>query len=290
MRIRLLNFLSCCFVITFGAIPTTYAGIERCDTALIAVSGVNPWRHEVNAKSRKLNIDGDWPEVGHTEYREVSELPGAFIFLSFLQWDMNMIFTRASIYAEGGYKAASKTVVPHDHPDVEKLNRTTSGQDLKSDDIIEFFKKAIQLGKTDPKYKLNSAEAEFYYKVLPILRKKRKRFVVLAFSYQSMFTYQENVGHEIMHAQYFLLPKYRKVVKKFWKNRVRPNDKTEIRAILSQQAGHDPADEALMENEFQAYTLEVGAENDLLQRYLKSYRTGLRNALKTEGFTPIQIR
>jgi len=263
-----------------------------------AGSGIGAWRKRLDKEGRDrvketIKRDGALGPTGAlTECAETAEIPGVFLCQSFFQNDLNGIFGRLSFYAEGGYELGRGTLVDTKNWELVALNLTTQGHDLKRGDLLEAFGKmsdACSKGKKDlcP----TPYEAEFYRKILVPISRQYKSFVVLGFSYQAFDTYQSNVGHEMMHAQYFMIKNYQDAVHEYWLSI--PDDKPDsdrekIKKALAEE-GYDPKDDALMENEFQAYVLEPGAEDDRLGQFVPAHRAPLTQVLRKHGVAPIQV-
>jgi hypothetical protein len=251
--------------------------------------GVKAWRESLRSTGGALIESGAMSGVGYNECAEIAEIPGAFVCLSFFELDMNKMLGRAGVYAEGGYVLPRGTFPKETDPDVRKLNLEVEGQDLKSEDLVPFFDGMLaRCAAGDKDLCLNPSETAFYANVLKPIEAKFKKFVILGFSAQSFDSYQVNLGHEMMHAQYMMQPKFKDVVDRFWA--AMPDaDKAAIRRILAKNA-YDPRDEFLMRNEFQAYLLEPEAAGDMMKDYVPKYRQAVIEALARQNVTPIQVQ
>jgi hypothetical protein len=257
-----------------------HGGIELVTTKIRVTDGIALWRQEIDRRGRELiKANSGLGPTGLIECREAEEIPAAYLCLSFFQYDLNRLFGRASIFAEGGYELGRGSLANESHPDMAKLNLTTQGHDLKSSDLLTFFK----MSETS----WNPYEKKFHDNVLLKLKKRHGKFVVLGFSYQAFDSYQSIVGHEVMHAQYLLQPQYAKTVANFW-GTLSADERSAIRSALKEEA-YDPADEELMKNEFQAFVLEPDAETDRLAKFAQRYRVRLMNLLQQARIAPVQI-
>jgi len=275
----------------FSAGPAAWAdGVTLLPDKVSAHSGVRDWRARMDEKGRALIKEGKLDPAGYMECAETAELAGVAMCQSFFQLDLNKTFGRASIFAEGGYVLSKGAIAKHDDPDMLKLNLTTDGHDLKSSDLNTFFGKIhAACAAGNAALCPNPAEEQLYRNVLTPMAKKYKRFVVIGFSYQSFGDYQGDVGHEIMHAQYFMDPRYHDAVTRFWRADVSGEQKRRIREALQAEA-YDSHDENLMINEFQAFVLEPGGDEDFLKAFVPPYREKLIAALRKAGAPPIEIQ
>ncbi len=235
--------------------------------------------------------EGEYPESGLTECKEVVEVQRAFLCLSFTQSEMNKALTRASIYVEGLMGIEADTVVPLSNYVYLRLQNMVGGHDLKVSRLIQFYEdvqEACFESSGDPDICLNPNEEEIFNKLILPLAKEDKEAVVITFAIRSSMSYQMVVSHEIMHAQYFLQDEYQKVIDEFWENDVSDEDKSEIASILSRV--YNVEDELLLKNEFQAYILMAGAEASYLKRFLSKYRDLIFTKMRKVEVEPIQVQ
>jgi hypothetical protein len=162
------------------------------------------------------------------------------------------------------------------------------GHDIPSTNLVNFYKSVLQLcqqsnGNSDvcP----SPSEKEFFEKFVGPVASQHPIFVVITTTFARSVTYVEIVSHEIMHGQYFLLAPYRATVDTFWKG-MAEQDKQRVRQLLS---GYDTTNDFVMRNEFQAYLLMAGGENEQLGSMIPKFRAPLTQALNQAGTPPIQV-
>jgi hypothetical protein len=292
--------LAACAILSAGcrtlAPAGASAGAPAAGPAVVLLSapvdvenGVGDWRNRVRSAAVERIKDGAMTGVGYNECAETTQVPGAFVCLSYFALDMNKILGRAGVYAEGGFAVPRGTFAKDSDPDVRKLNLLVEGQDLKSEDLLPFFEGMRSRCAAGERASCpNPSEALFYENVLKPVAAARARFVILGVAVQAVDAYQANLGHEMMHAQYMLLPSYKETIDRFW-DAMPAADKDAIRKLLAENA-YDPSDEFLMRNEFQAYLLEPGADDDLMRDFVPKYRAAVVRALAGRGLVPIQVR
>jgi hypothetical protein len=251
--------------------------------------GFGAWRNRVRAAGVDLVRADAMPPEGYNECAETAQLPGVYVCLSFFAVDMNRILGRASVYAEGGFSVPRGTFAKDTDPDVRKLNVLIEGQDLKSEDLLPYFATVrARCAAGEKALCLNPSESQFYERVFAPIAARYKKFVILGVAAQSFDSYQSNLGHEVIHAQYMLQPHFKDEIDRFWAA-LPDADKAAIRKILAANA-YDPHDEFLMINEFQAYLLEPEADDDLLRDFVPKYRAAATQALARAGLSPLQVR
>ncbi|MDB5036680.1 MAG: hypothetical protein JWQ35_208 [Bacteriovoracaceae bacterium] len=228
------------------------------------------------------------PKAGYTEVREVEGQPGIYLSLSYMQWDMNRIFNRATIYSEVEVGGKINQIIPLGSRRYQQMNKTHGGHDLNSETLKAVFDELNTHGN-NKKLGFNLHEQEFYKDVLQPIRAKYKQFVIVSFSLQNMWPYQMVVSHEIIHGQYFTNPKFREIVHAFWHNDVTAEHREEIKKILG-ELNYDPKNEDLMKNEFAAYVLQSATEYSRLECMIPLYRLGLMSKLETAGIHPLQVK
>jgi|GEM_PF-3560417 len=275
---------------TLGAAkPTAAPAVVLLPDPIDVEDGIHAWREKIHAAGGAMVKDDALSDAGYTECAEAKQIPGTYVCLSFFAIDMNRIFGRASVYAEGGFGRPRGSFPADSDADVRKLNLLVEGQDLKSEDLTAFFDgMRARCARGERSRCLNRAESLFYETVFRPAAAKYPRFVFLSFASQSFDSYQSNLGHELLHAQYMLRPEFKETIDAFWDALPEP-DKAGVRKILDQNA-YDPHDEYLMRNEFQAYVLEPESDEDLLKEFVPKYAPALTRALAARGLSPIRVR
>lgn len=249
--------------------------------------GIPGWNSDFTTRVKSKKNTNTYPAAGMTECREVQEIPGAHLCLSYTQEDMNMALGRASFFVEGTAGAKKEVVVAQNDYTFRSYLNEIGGHDLKRQDLLRFYE-AAQKACVKEKNCFNKQESELFENfILPEI-KKNPNFVIITYAIESTMDYEGIVTHEILHAQYFLNPEFQKVTNQYWDTRVSESDKRAIRRLLSKN--YDSSDELLMKNEFQAYILQFDAENFWMKDYLSKYRAGLLSALAAKGLKPVLVQ
>jgi hypothetical protein len=207
------------------------------------------------------------------------------------------LFARASVFAEGGDGASRGTLAAMDEMAVAEKLRFSDGYDLKSADLDEFFRRmqaACRAGRAA--LCLTAPEQAFYEDVfLPARGALGPRFVVLGWSFLSRLDHPHSarftellVGHEALHAQYFLQPAFRDAVDGYWRG-LPDGERAAVRKALG-DAGYDSSNDAVMRNEFQAYVLEPGAGRDSLASFVPAHRAALERLCALRGVRILRVR
>lgn len=242
---------------------------------------IKHWIKQIKTKSVNELIQLKNDRDGYTECLPTKENPQVIICATFLQRDMNAFLLRPTIYAEGGIGNHKKAeLVSTKDPYIQAHLDVIGGHDLTSEDLFHFYSKAKQRCSTGKKdYCLTKREHYFYRQIIQPLEKRGKSFVLISFSVQSNSTPEQVVSHEFIHALYFLNPRYRDSIRAFWQLQMTQVQRDAIKSKLN-DLGYNAADEALMENEFQAYMLMQHAEKSSLDEFVPQYREKLKQWLK----------
>lgn len=126
------------------------------------------------------------------------------------------------------------------------------GYDLLFSVFDQFYKTTNEICANQPQKCPSQEEKAFYEKVRTFVP-RGEEYVLIAISDG---TDTDTLRHEILHAEFFLNPRYQAAVKEFWEYELSEDDRNLIRQSLSPT--YDINDEILLLNEFQAYTLESG--------------------------------
>ena len=320
----LFSFITVLLVVAAVSRFNARAEVAFAPLATVNVTnGIFDWRLGFRKMAAKRVREGKYEDyaTGPTECRETEELAGVVLCMSYRQLDMNRMFSRITVYSEGG-TVPSRTVIPNFTGTAQKPKdgqaqlyenelrigyMLTVGHDIPSVAMSEFFTKALdRCNAGERNYCLNTEEREFYDAVYLPLKTSGKPFVLIAFSVQSTWDYAAVVSHEILHAQYFLSETYRNVVDRFWNSTVSEEDRRVLVRTLDVDGGYNPHDAYVMRNEFQAYLLQVGKEDKTIdnctlvtkhtptsfyvsQAFSDRYRKPLIDRLTAAGVPPIQV-
>jgi hypothetical protein len=253
-------------------------------------TGVPAWDLEYGQKVEKMTAAKSYPADGYTECRETEEIRSAYLCISNTQKGMNSSLGRASAFIEGVGGPRGELVKQTD-PTYVSYKTRIGGHDLRGADLLRFNDAVVEAcakSKDDPAYCYNAYEKDIFENFILPRAKKDPNFVVITFGHTSNMDWREVVTHEILHAQYFIDPKFRAIADQFWNDALEDEDRAEVRDALS--AYYDPEDELLMRNEFQAYMLMAGAENNLLREFVSRYRKPLFVDLAKAGIKPVQVQ
>jgi hypothetical protein len=267
---------------------STDAMIILKDEPIQAETDIPVWLKSLRKTAQTQIREFKEPKAGYTEVREVEGQPGIYLSLSYMQWDMNRIFNRATIHSEVEIGGKIHQIVPLTLRRYQQMNKTVGGHDLNSETLVAVFDD-LKARENDRKFGFNLHEREFYEHVLTPIRAKHKKFVIVSFSLQNMWPYQMVVSHEIIHGQYFTNPTFREIVHEFWRNEVKPEHREEVKRILG-ELNYDHKNEDLMKNEFAAYVLQSATEYSRLECMIPLYRLGLMDKLETAGIHPVQVK
>lgn len=245
-----------------------------------ATTGIPAWNNLVSQRARATTD-------GYTECAEVIEIKGAYLCASGSLKEMNEALARASIYTEGLFGVAPKTIVALDS-DAYTYSAMINGHDLRSESLKEFWQDLQAACRIDQRKCPQSKEKELFEQFIVPKLKEGRPFVIVTYALRGGIPWDEVVTHELMHAQYFLEPMFRSVADTFWAQRVSSSDKQAAKEILG--VIYNVNDELLLKNEFQAYMLMSGAETSMLPTLVAKYRQPMLDAMKAKGVTPIQVQ
>lgn len=232
-------------------------------------AGTKSWANAIKLKAQNKLIHSQ-DRDGYTECKRAAEINNVVLCGTYLQRDMNAMLLRATVFAEGmanypkGSMLTTNDKLLSTHADI------IGGHDIKSNDLANFYEAVTKKCKHNKNYCLNSNEQTFYKNVYFPLQKKDENFVLISFSVQSALTSNQIVSHEFLHAIYFLDPKYKTKISKFWQVKLNRNERNKIKKQLK-ALGYNDQDDNLMQNEFQAYMLMDGADDARLASLVPKY-------------------
>ncbi|MCQ4632468.1 hypothetical protein GB927_020650 [Shinella sp. CPCC 100929] len=217
---------------------------------------------------------------GDVECRELADIANAFLCLTQTSDLLTRLMARASYFKEASPRG--QLISAKNARFTESDQAHYVGHDTVAEFINAFYAKSAEKCAGDPELCVSPLEKELFEKVIkPLHERQVSDFAILAVEARGE-GFISNVTHEILHARYYLSPAYRSVVTKFWNENVIPDDRDKIRVFLANTYNFDgPEGEALLINEFQAYTLEEGADKDVsgFARIERTYGVQLREAL-----------
>jgi hypothetical protein len=249
---------------------------------------------------RDLLVWSDWiggyaEEHGHghalgvTECRWVAELEQVLLCGSYDRAAMNPPLTRAAIFVE----VRAHTVIARSDRLYGEYAARIGGFDLLKDhpdparpDLLHYYAALDRVCAADAALCPDEPE-----RVMRALLERawagKPRFVLVTFAHVGSIPDDEVVSHEILHAQYFTTAAYRDAIAAYWRGLTDPQ-RAAIRASLA--GVYNPADEELMQNEFQAYVLMSGGERARLRRFVDEHRAPMLDLLAARGVRPIAVQ
>jgi len=290
-------FMSKMYVlVVFSLFPVfAHSEVRRMDPVLVN-NGIHSWQLSFRKNLESFNSkEAQSGNAGYMECAEMVELPGAFI----CQGDKPKIdrsFGRASSYIESKGSSEKRTVVKKDDPTFRKQMKEIEAHDLLGSDLLEFHDQVNKIcAETgDDQLCPSDDEKELFDQLIVPLSQDVKKFVVLAFSEKPGSKATATIlGHELLHAQYFLQDSFREIVDQFWEEQITAKDKAYFSKKL--EPDYDIHNSFLLKNEFQAYLLEPAAFSSCFYQILdkprgKTYRRNLIEALIHGNVAPIRAQ
>ena len=267
-----------------GATRTMCAASEAspclADDPVRVESALSEWTEQLAAVGDVA--DANLP-LGLTECRWVFEVQGALLCGVYRLDAMNGMLARATMYIEGMVIGRRGEIVSTVDSVNETAARSIGGHDLRWEDLTGFYDAVADACLTEEPMCLTPSEAAMH-DLLERAAEVDGDLVVIAFAIRSPLRPYAVVGHEILHAQYFLEPDYREAVDLYWAN-IPADERQQIVDLLAQD--YDAEDELLMRNEFQAYILDPIAHSNLLEDFVDAHQEPLTAALVSAGTPPV---
>ncbi len=268
------------------------AAVERLDPVAVT-DGIPGWNAEMVERYAALAAGDALPADGYLECRMIREIERVYLCASHDSGDMNRALMRASVYVEGLDGNPRGTILEPGSEALARIAANTAGHDLKRDDLLRFYDDLRGRCESEPALCPTDHERSFFEQLVLKLAEQDGPFVVIAYP----VTVERRgqgwhwiVSHEVLHAQYFMQPEYRETIDSFWRYKVEDPDKAFVKRFLGQS--YDVSDELLLINEFQAYTLQAGNENNKIP-FIYRYRKKIEQALEALGkpeLRPIQVQ
>ncbi|ANM31405.1 hypothetical protein ABI59_20250 [Acidobacteria bacterium Mor1] len=266
------------------------AGVEQLGKVAVT-DGIAAWNEALLKRYEALEADG-LPEDGYLECRMIEEIDRVYLCASRDDGDMNRALVRASAYVEGLDGNPQGTILDPAGPAVARIAAATAGHDLKRADLLRFYEDLRGRCESEPAFCPTPHERALFEGFILPLAADESPFVIIAYPVvveRAGQSWHWIVSHEVLHAQYFMQPEYRETVDEFWRYKVEDSDKAFVKRFLGQT--YDVSDELLLINEFQAYTLQAGNENNKIP-FIYRYRKKIEAALAALGkpeLKPIQV-
>lgn len=211
---------------------------------------------------------------------EIEEIKGTVLCLFDDIAVGNLAFYRAATWIEGTRSAASGHFLPNYAAYTDAHKAYVDGIDLQAHDLEAYYRAANTACLHDKTACLNAHERAMFDQFLMPLAKQRGDYVLLGTSYGRSGV----ISHEILHAQYFLFPKFRAVVDCYFDDILSDASRSDIRADLAGE--YDVKNAYLVRNEFQAYLLQSG-ETSHLPHQRATDRLALLRILREAGDFPV---
>lgn len=270
------------FILLFGSFA--HADHILIDKQIQITSGLPAWITEIAQKITDQRRNNAVPATGYTECRETAELPDVIFCFADTQQTLALASGRAGTTVEGFLGAKPWELLPFSDPKLQNNLDSTGGTDLKSSDMRQYWDLVTKACAKNSQMCPSPQEAEFFSQVVAKLETRNRPFAVISAAIVSPFGITMAATHEVLHAQYFLNPKYREIVDQFWRQGLTDSKRSQIRAFLS--AGYDANNEFLMINEFQAYALQA-RPSEAFPGFV--FRESLTQRLEQAGASPIQV-
>ncbi len=217
---------------------------------------------------------------------EIAEISGTILCLFDDIATGNLAFYRAATWIEGTRSIEARHFVPNyfAYADAVKApGAYVDGVDLQGRDLRAYRDAASAACLRDKAVCFNTAEQAVFDDFLAPLDRQRGDTVILGTSYGRTAV----IGHEILHAQYFLFPKFRAVVDCYFDTVLSDASRDEVRRDLADS--YDVTNAFLIRNEFQAYLLQSG-ETSHLPHLRATDREALLRILREAGGFPVMPR
>lgn len=227
------------------------------------------------------------PAGSRIECMETREVPGAFACGFSSRPQMNRILMRASVHSEGQGEHRKGTVI-RPTEDVIKRSLEMGGHNLRHVDLQAYRTAMLAKCQTEPAYCPTTEEREFFEQFVNPLLHSGRPFILVTASLQRGETPLRVFGHEMLHAQYSMDERYRRVFDRFWQDEVPPNVQRAVKMHLN--GVYDIKDEYVVKNEFQAYLFDPDSKDGMLGPFVPGWQAKLRKYLEDAGTPPLQLK
>jgi len=271
----------CLGALLFNGVSLLQADVVALPEPVSFKEDISKWNYSL---FEKVLENSQFKKSGLMECAEIKEIKGVILCASTKKSTMNRALTRASIFSEGTLGTEKGNLTSTESPQYLKLVEQALGHDVPSKELISFWSQ-LETACIQQSFCPTSEEEEFFKEVVLPTNQKESQFVVISYSLDT--EWYVTLSHEMMHAQYFLDPQYRKTVDQFWAESLNEKDREGIRKILSTL--YNGNDEFVIRNEFQAYLLQNGAIQHNLKSYVSLYRDRLIKKLQEAGSPPLAL-
>ena len=237
---------------------------------------IEAWAKSLKVAAQMALIHGQHEAL--TECRFAKPLNRVLVCATYLQRDMNAQLLRATIFTEGGIgNHRQHEVVDTTDPVLKDHADVIGGHDIKSSELNAFYQAAReQCQRGHAAACLTPAEQAFYDTIKVQLQKEV--LVLIAFSIQSeQASAKALVSHEYLHARYFLDHHYRQQVQDVWQKLPQKTRLAITKNLIA--LGYNATDDALIQNEFQAYILMSDAESSQLAAWVANLKPKLQASI-----------
>jgi hypothetical protein len=160
------------------------------------------------------------------------------------------------------------------------LMQAVGGHDFDGEELYKYHQQAVVPKESANEHKdFKDIEADFNQKVIsPIIQQHKKNFIFFAII--NTKKYKENLSHELLHAQYYIVPQIKPILKQEW-DKVTPSDQKTIVDAL-RNGGYDMEQQDLLLREFYSYFLQYNAKQYLAGIKVLAPMAGLADVYGTK--------
>ena len=226
---------------------------------------------------------------GSIDCRFLTDIPGTLLCLTLSTTQLRTLMGRVSYFVEG---VPNRKLVPEsDAAYMASPQAAYAGHDIMASDFNQFYAQTEQACAGNAQLCLNEDEAKLKTIIQGAASAHHSSNYVVIAAQAETDMLNAVVGHELLHARFFLNEHYQEIVTDFWKNSVTAADKVRIQTMLGRiydvagvtitpekVEGSEKA-RLLLLNEFQAYILMLGGENFELAGQVPTYKPRLKSAL-----------
>ncbi len=268
--------------ITFIESERTIDQILQLQKAMVLLENQKQLPEEPKAYCFKVNIKQFLPKN--------ARLQPIFGCIFSDQVSMNASLLRAGLYIHTDMGLASDDQLFN-----SKLMKTVGGHDFSGTQLVEYYKNTVVNNNTSPDHaQLKSIELDFNKTVMQaIIQQNSVNFIFFSIINTSKF--EENLSHELLHAQYYDTPQMEDLLLQVW-DQVPATDKNIITECLK-NGGYDVKQQELLLREFYSYFLQYKAADYLttikvlepMAPLAKIYGPKIKNALAKENIRVLTV-
>lgn len=163
----------------------------------------------------------------------------------------DQVAMNASLLRAGLYVHTKMGMADDDKLFSSNLMSAVGGHDFNGEELLNYTKQAVIPVNTLPEHKtFKNIEKEFDNQIIaPIIQQNKNNFIFFAII--NTKKYKENLSHELLHAQYYIVPQIKTILLQVWK-KVSPQDQKMIINTL-RDGGYEAAQKISLEIECRKY-------------------------------------